>query len=557
MSSLSRIVNLKKSSKLAKGALRVGSRGLHMRPMARLGSSTLLLRELNLALVSGGLMYLTYSYFSEKRNPLEVFKAFKEYSTIHNDGGKLISSSGASQNGNADFKILSQEEVDRRLRAREQSFFVKRNKGLVRYDVAQLPSNNPIEDNHVEKLITFPSPDGSKPLKDREDEAFDNDLYFFGIFDGHSGAFTSAKLSTDLVPYVAHQIADVYQQHNKALTSDYTHNMNFDVALEKGFVQLDNDIVYHSLGKLLKEPTNDNMLAALPAISGSCALLAVYNSYESTVKVAVTGDSRALIGGLDSNGEWYVKSLSTDQTGDNLEEVQRIRSEHPGEDNVVRNGRVLGSLQPSRAFGDYRYKVKEIDGKKLSDLPDHLKLYFRKEPRDFKTPPYVTAKPVVTTAKVNDNTKFMVLASDGLFELLSNAEIAALVVKWMEKHSGDTKVKSLSFKKQLPKVKDLSTDSESQRPAFRYRKDQSLENMSYFLEDANVATHLIRNALSAGGQNEYVSTLVSIPAPMSRKYRDDLTVTVAFFGENNSSVVPDTQTILPNLDATTPVQPKL
>lgn len=180
MSSLSRIVNLKKSSKLAKGALRVGSRGLHMRPMARLGSSTLLLRELNLALVSGGLMYLTYSYFSEKRNPLEVFKAFKEYSTIHNDGGKLISSSGGSQNSNADFKILSQEEVDRRLRAREQSFFVKRNKGLVRYDVAQLPSNNPIEDNHVEKLITFPSPDGSKPLKDREDEAFDNDLYFLG-----------------------------------------------------------------------------------------------------------------------------------------------------------------------------------------------------------------------------------------------------------------------------------------------------------------------------------------------------------------------------------------
>ena len=35
-----------------------------------------------------------------------------------------------------------------------------------------------------------------------------------------------------------------------------------------------------------------------------------------------------------------------------------MRSEHPaGEKNdVIRNGRVLGGLEPTRAFGDARYK---------------------------------------------------------------------------------------------------------------------------------------------------------------------------------------------------------
>ena len=36
----------------------------------------------------------------------------------------------------------------------------------------------------------------------------------------------------------------------------------------------------------------------------------------------------------------------------------RVRSEHPEDerDNVIRNGRVLGGLEPTRAFGDSRYK---------------------------------------------------------------------------------------------------------------------------------------------------------------------------------------------------------
>lgn len=40
-------------------------------------------------------------------------------------------------------------------------------------------------------------------------------------------------------------------------------------------------------------------------------------------------------------------------------------------------------------------------------------------------------------------------------------------------------------------------------------------------EDGNLATHLIRNALG-GAKREQVSALLSIPAPWSRRYRDDV-----------------------------------
>lgn len=498
-------------------------------------------REWNFALL-GGMLILSYSYFTNYLSS-DTITGIRQY-TSSSSSEKSIGQ-GASSNKQNTISLLTDKEVTNRLRDLEQSYFVNRGKGVLRYDVAQLPSNNPIEDNRIEQVITVPNEDGSSLNVE--------DLYFFGIFDGHGGPYTSTKLSQDLVHYVAHQLGKIYSEGTTVLSSQ-----SVDSAITRGFLQLDNDIVLGSLGNLFQHPTKENLINALPAISGSCALLAMFDSKTSTLKVATTGDSRVLMGSIDGQGRWTVKALSTDQTGDNLEEVARIRREHPDEPNCVRNGRVLGSLQPSRAFGDYRYKVKELDGKTVYDLPDHLKIYFRKEPRDFLTPPYVTAEPVITTAHVTPETKFMVMASDGLFELLSNEEIAGLVVKWMQESpvkQGFEKLASSGVKGKMPPVSDLSQHKESQRPAFRY-KAQQRSSSDYLLEDQNVATHLIRNALSAGGNKEYVSTLVSIPSPMSRKYRDDLTVTVVFFGNESDLTRVDGQLEM-NHDATRRPSPKL
>lgn len=508
-------------------------------------------RDLKFALVGGSMLVLTYSYFSSKSVlSLDTVKGIRQYTTgpVKGPNGSSTAANGgsaSSSGGNDSITLLTESEVNAKLQDLQESYFVNRGKGVLRYDVAQLPSNNPIEDSHVEQIVTVPSTNSA-------DAGVEEDLCFFGIFDGHSGCFTSKKLSTDLVPYVAQNLGKIYSDNSEVLSSSKL----IDTAIEDAFVQLDNDIVYGSLRNLFKNPTKEAMVHSLPAISGSCALLCGFNSYDSTIKVAVSGDSRALLCGLDDTDNWVVQSLSTDQTGDNPREVERIRSEHPGEDNVIRNGRVLGSLQPSRAFGDYRYKVKEIDGKSLAELPEHVKIYFRSKPRDFLTPPYVTAKPEITTTKIDQKSKFMVLASDGLFELLSNEEIAGLIVKWMEVNIVP-KPHSSAPNGKLPKIKDLSSDKDLLRPAFRYQSTQKRSGPEYLMEDTNVATHLIRNALSAGGRKEYVSTLVSIPSPMSRKYRDDLTVTVVFFGDSDNEPQNIDGSIVVNNGATSQLKSKL
>ena len=135
-----------------------------------------------------------------------------------------------------------------------------------------------------------------------------------------------------------------------------------DESIKRGFINLDNEIVNKSIEKLLSDNSKINKAAATeliaPALSGSCALLAFYDSYSKDLRVAVTGDSRAVLGSRSSvDGHWTATALSTDQTGSNRDEANRIRAEHPGEENTaIRHGRVLGSLEPTRSFGDARYK---------------------------------------------------------------------------------------------------------------------------------------------------------------------------------------------------------
>lgn len=152
-------------------------------------------------------------------------------------------------------------------------------------------------------------------------------------------------------------------------------------AIRNAFVKMDQEIVsapVRLLDKLQKEGKLPNMSSKdsalgveqsealatlLPALSGSCALLAFLDAGRNKLHVACTGDSRAVMGvwvpdSTKEGGKWRVEPLSEDQTGRNPHEVERIQKEHPAEekDTVIVRGRVLGGLEPTRAFGDARYK---------------------------------------------------------------------------------------------------------------------------------------------------------------------------------------------------------
>lgn len=98
-----------------------------------------------------------------------------------------------------------------------------------------------------------------------------------------------------------------------------------------------------------------------PALSGSCALSALIDTTSSPQQlyVAVAGDSRAVMGSWNpETKKWKIDVLSEDQTGRNEAEVKRMRSEHPKNESetVIMRGRVLGGLEPTRSFGDCKYK---------------------------------------------------------------------------------------------------------------------------------------------------------------------------------------------------------
>jgi pyruvate dehydrogenase phosphatase len=355
---------------------------------------------------------------------------------------------------------------------------------------------------------------------------------------------------------VARELNDTYR------ASSFTPSQEaIETAIKTGFLKLDDDIVNQSVQKVMQ--ANNKIAAAellAPALSGSCALLSFYDSRSKLLRVACTGDSRAVLGRRSASGNWTATPLSADQTGSNPDEAARLRKLHPNEPYVVRNGRVLGNLEPTRAFGDASYKwTREIQEK----LKQHF--FARSAPSALKTPPYVTAEPVITTTKIEpEKGDFVVMATDGLWEMLTNEEVVGLVGKWLESQqtapgagSGSqfdsvwTRIFGTRSKATgLPVEAAGGPDgSGGQKTPFRGVRQWGDSTDGFVVQDPNVATHLVRNAL--GGKNqEQVSALLTLPAPFSRRYRDDLTVQVIFFGNGER-----TGEVVVNTDATAPEKP--
>jgi pyruvate dehydrogenase phosphatase len=330
-----------------------------------------------------------------------------------------------------------------------------------------------------------------------------------------------------LISYVARELNTTYiaALSNPAVT--FPTSESIDKAIKTGFMRLDNEIVHESVTKV-NQAKSKRVAAELlaPALSGSCALLSFYDSRSKVLKVACTGDSRAVIGRRGANGKWTATPLSVDQTGGNKEEEARLRKEHPGEPNVVAHGRILGGLEPSRAFGDAFYKW-------TLDVQEKLKKsYFGRTPHKLlKTPPYVTAEPIITTTKVEPtNGDFVVMATDGLWEMLTNEEVVGLVGQWLEAQGSQANGSSSSSSawlkswfsaqpKGLPVEDKKGGDPGGQRAPIR-QLQWGIEGGAdrFVVEDKNAATHLVRNAL--GGKDEdQLCALLTLPSPYSRRYR--------------------------------------
>ncbi len=259
------------------------------------------------------------------------------------------------------------------------------------------------------------------------------------------------------------------------------------------------------------------------AISGSCAILAFYDPESQLLRVACTGDSRAVLGSRTDSGLWSASALSVDQTGDNPDEVARIRAAHPGEEKAVHKGRMVGLIQPSRAFVDGNYKWP----RELS-LSLRQSSFARNISDAIKTPPYITAEPVITTTKIQPNKgDFVVMASDALWEMLSTEEVVGLVGKWIDndnaKKMQTTETRPWSWFKSreqpvlpvLPATPQQHTEQAPDRPSQWGLKSG---HERFVLQDDKIATHLARDSYG-GNHLDVMAGLLMLPTPISRRFR--------------------------------------
>lgn len=162
----------------------------------------------------------------------------------------------------------------------------------------------------------------------------------------------------------------------------------------------------------------------------------------------------------------------------------------------------------------------------------------RPAPVGLKTPPYVIATPVITHQKISlpnpessepkpsSSLKFLVLATDGLWDELSSEEVVALVGGYFAGLKGTISKSSLSAL--------VPTSAGSPTVQGKEGAKGNAQQGSWAFVDGNVSAHLIRNAFGGGNEDELRKNL-SIPAPHSRKWRDDVTVTVVWWEEAQES----------------------
>ncbi|KAK0383947.1 hypothetical protein NLU13_8038 [Sarocladium strictum] len=397
-------------------------------------------------------------------------------------------------------KALSLEEANAKLRQEVRSLTFETKDGAKgRVDSLRIASNDPVEDELAVGIAK--GVDGQSNL-------------FVGVYDGHAGWATSSLLTKTLIPYVSAGLQPLESSSSGDAIDD---------AIKRSFISLDKRIDEIAIAAIEKtdSPLSAEAIAAVaPAAAGSCALLTIYDPRASILRTAVAGDSRAVLGSWSaSEGCYGAKELSKDQTGFNVAEKERIAREHPNEDISklinAESGRLLG-IAITRAFGDNRWKWSEETLKKAQaqGLISALR-------PNYVSPPYITAEPEVTAVKVQTE-DFAILASDGLWDVMSSEDAVKCVSLWLDAKRRPGKAP--------PSIAGPGTETQLERDAEDWPTWKATPE-NFVIEDLdNAAVCLVKNAFG-GTRRELFRGVMTAHSPMSRNVRDDVTVQVIFFAE--------------------------
>ncbi|KOB77985.1 [Pyruvate dehydrogenase [acetyl-transferring]]-phosphatase 1, mitochondrial [Operophtera brumata] len=250
------------------------------------------------------------------------------------------------------------------------------------------------------------------------------------------------------------------------------------------------------------------------AMSGAVACVCHVNGPH--LYVANVGDCNAVIGTMVEEDEWIANKITTEHNTENYEELKRIWSEHPENEmkTSIRRDRLLGELAPLRSLGDYRYKWSV---KTLTEVAVPM-LGQRAIPANYHTPPYLSAKPDIYYHRLTPKDKFLIIASDGIWDMMTPLQSVRLVGEHMK---GKVFFNPLKLPKKNIQLGDIDELLSHRRESLKSKP-----------KDRNAATHLIRHAIGGteyGVDHARLAHLLSLAPDVSRMFRDDMTVTVVYF----------------------------
>jgi len=207
------------------------------------------------------------------------------------------------------------------------------------------------------------------------------DSSYFAVFDGHAGDFVSKYSSEHLIE----TILELWQCDGK--TEDESSEKVLEQSLtDSGELEKFREKIIEGFLKI------DLNMRDLPTQKSGTTAVATFVTPNKII-FANCGDSRAL---LCNNKN--IKFVTSDHKPYNEEERKRI--ENAGGSVMIQ--RVNGSLAVSRALGDYDYK-------NSPNLPPTKQL--------------VSAEPDLDIIERSDDDEFLILACDGVWDVMTNQEV--------------------------------------------------------------------------------------------------------------------------------------
>lgn len=222
---------------------------------------------------------------------------------------------------------------------------------------------------------------------------------FVGVYDGHGGPQASKFVNNNLF----HNLKRFASEHEEISPN----------VIKKAFLATDDEFLSMVRKQWMEKPE----LASV----GTCCLVGII--CDGMLYIANAGDSRVVLGTMiQGSREIRAVQLSNDHNAKVEHERDELHALHPNDSDIVvikhKAWRVKGIIQVTRSMGDAYLKKSEFNREPL------LPKYRVPEPFD---KPIMRAEPVVTMARLQPEDRFLVFASDGLYEHLNNHEVVDIV----------------------------------------------------------------------------------------------------------------------------------